>query len=230
MPFTEEQEKLILSFVESQTAAQKAAADKEAANKAAATDKTKSGDAAKSIAQQVKEEIEASKAKSIVDQAKDAVKSEKDKEVSLNQIQESIKFNLSANDFVEKNKTLLPEEAPKILAAIATKTFKDDNEKANTTRKNLLDSFLEKKDNLSAMTSSMQTRAEYYKSLAESDKEKRSAEFWDLVEVGTALKQAAKKAEVLNKINGVNSGDDSTNIIESKMMAAAKERFQPTKI
>ena len=228
MAFTEEQEKAILDFVTKGGAAQSAAdkATQEAADKA----KAGSDDAAaKSIAQQAKEAVEAAKAKSIVEQAKDAVEAEKVAADSLGKIQESIKFNISVKDFVEKNKNLLPVEAEKILATIATKTFKDDNEKANAARKNLLDSFLSQKENLSVMTVSMQTRAEFYKGLAESDKEKRSSEFWDLAEVGIALKQGARKAEALNKINGGSAGESSGNVLEDKFLAAAKNKFNNKK-
>ena len=80
------------------------------------------------------------------------------------------------------------------------------------------------------MTMSMQARADSFRNLAESEKEKRSSEFWDLAEVGIALKAGARKAQGLNKINGVNAGEDSKNIIGSKILTLAKERFQPTKL
>ena len=125
----------------------------QAANDKAASDKSSKDDSdngkndgnnannSKSISEQIREEIEATKSKSLVDQAKDAVNSDKEKEQSLNKIGESVRFNLSINDFVEKNKHLLPEEASKIIPAAEGKTFKDDNEKANTIRKTFLDSF-----------------------------------------------------------------------------------------
>jgi len=212
MAFTEEQEKAILEFVTkgstAQTAADKAAADAAAADK----DKNKSGD-------------DAGK-KSIAQEARDAVDAEKNAASALSQIQESVKFNMGVESFIEKNKNLLPDEATKILTTIATKTFKDDNEKANAVRQNLLDSFLSQKDNISVLTASMQARAEQYKALAESDKARRSAEFWDLAEVGIALKAGARKAEALNKINGINNtGDSSGNILEDKFMAAARKKF-----
>lgn len=216
MAFTPEQEAAILDFVTKSTAAPAAAAAKQ------------EEPATKSIAQQAREEIEAAKSKSIVDQAKDAVAADKAAGESLTKVEESIKFNLSVADFVKKNESILPEESGKILAAISVKTFKDENEKANAARKNLLDSFLSQKENLVVMTSSMQARAEAFKALAESDKERRSPEFWDLVEVGVALKQGARKAEVLNKINGGSAGD-SGNILQNKLLAAADKKFNHSK-
>lgn len=222
MAFTPEQEASILAFI-SKPAAQTPAA--KSADEAKPADPVKS----KSIAEQVREELEASKAKSIVDQAKDEVQAEKNSQLSLTQINESVRFNLSIADFVEKNKNLLPEESPKILIAINSKTYKDDIEKANKTRANLLDSFLSQKDNTIAMTMSMQARADSFRNLAESEKEKRSSEFWDLAEVGIALKAGARKAQALNKINGVNAGDSPTNVLESKFLAAAKAKFNNQK-
>lgn len=221
--FTEEQKAAVAEMVANQVKAAQ-----EAAKQGAEKGEQNKGDQ-KTIAQQIKEEIEASKSKSIVDEAKDALKNDREKEVSLNQIQESVKFNISISDFVEKNKELLPEEASKILPAVAAKTFKDENEKANTLRKTFLDSFLEKKENLEVMTPLMKARAENFKGLAESDKERKSGEFWDLVEVGVALKQNARKAEALNKINGVTAGGSSKDILEQKFLAKAREKFNNKK-
>jgi len=222
--FTDEQKSAIAEIV---TASLKAAAPAAGATTPAAPAATPP--AAKSIAEQVKEEIEAGKAKSIVDQAKDALEAEKNSQISLVQLNESVRFNIGVKDFVEKNKNLLPEEAAKILTAIEAKTFKDDNEKANTTRKNLLDSYLSQAENLAVMTASMKARAEAYKALAESDKERKSSEFWDLAEVGIALKAGARKAEALNKINGGSADGSSGNPLEDKILAAAKAKFNQQK-
>jgi hypothetical protein len=226
MAFTPEQEASILAFV-SKASATPAATTPAATTPAATTPVVEVK--TKTIAEQVKEELEASKAKSIVEQAKEAVEAEKNSQISLGQINESVRFNISITDFVEKNKNLLPEESPKILTAINSKTYKNDIEKANKTRANLLDSFLSQKDNLVVMTASMQSRAESFKNLAESDKERRSSEFWDLAEVGIALKAGRNKAEALNKINGVNAGDASGNILEQKILAAARAKFNNKK-
>lgn len=165
------------------------------------------------------------KQKTVTQEAQEALNAEKAAEEALVTIQDSVKFNLGIKDFAEKNKSLLPEESLKILTAIESKTFKNDNEKANTVRKSFLDSFLEKQENIDVLIPSMKARAEQYKSLAESDKERRSKEFWDLVEAGVALKQGVRKAEALNKINGGNAGDASSNPLEAKILAAAKKKF-----
>lgn len=168
--------------------------------------------------------------KSVAEEAKAQIEAEKLAASNLATIQSSIKFNLGVNDFVEKNKSNLPEEAGRILTALSTKTFKDENERANTVRKSLLDSFLSQKENIECLTPTLATRANEYKALAESDKEKRSSEFWDLAETGIALKQGRKKAEALNQINGVAAGEESKNVIASKILAAAKERFKPVQL
>ena len=211
MAFTEEQEKAILDFVAAGTKAPPATPPADAAPAAGSTppEGDKPDDKTKTIAQEAKEEIEAKKAA----------------EGALSQIQASVKFNLGINEFVEKNKSLLPEEAETILKTASTKTFKDDNERANIVRKGLLDSFLSQQENLDSLTGSLKDRAAKYSALAESEKEKRSSEFWDLAEIGIALKAGSKKAEALNKINGVNAGDATGSILEQKILAAANNKF-----
>jgi hypothetical protein len=165
------------------------------------------------------------KNKSIAEQAKAQVQAENAAKVALAEVETSIQFNLGIGDFVEKNKALLPDEAAKILSTVATKTFKDANEKANTLRKSLLDSFLSQKENIDCLIPSLAARAEQYKALAESDKERRSGEFWDLAETGVALKHGKRKADALKQINGGNSGEPSGNPLEDKILAAAKKKF-----
>jgi hypothetical protein len=207
--FTDEQKAAIAEIV---TASLKSATEKQPPADQG-KEQPKSGEEQKTIAQEAKEKLEAENAS----------------KAALAQIQGSIKFNLGVKEFLEKNKNLLPSESEQILTAISSKNFADDNEKANKTRKSFLDAFLEKKENLEVLTGSMPSRAEQYKALAESDKEKRSAEFWDLVEVGVALKQGARKAETLNKINGVNAGGSPSEILEQKIIAKAREKFNNKK-
>ena len=209
MAFTEEQEASILAFIS------KAATQTPAATPA----EVKPADP-------VKPAEDYTKTKTIAEEARAQLEAEKNNVASVDQIKDSVKFNMVIGDFVEKNKTLLPEEASKILSNASTKTFKDENEKANAIRKNLLDSFLSKQENIESLTVSMLTRANEYKSLAESDKEKRSSEFWDLAEIGVVLKQGIKKAEALNKVNGVSTDGGSRPILELKTLAKAKEKFK----
>jgi hypothetical protein len=206
MAFTEEQEKILIDLISKASQPAPAPIAEPIANKAPAQEEPKS----KSIAQEAKDQIEADKSNA----------------ASLTQIQSSIKFNLSINDFVEKNKNLLPEETSKILSTAKDKFFNNDNERANTIRKNILDTFLEKQENIDSLTVHLANRAADYKSLAETDKEKRSSEFWDLVETGVALKSGIKKAEALNKINGGNAAGSSGNILEDRLLAAAKVKYK----
>lgn len=206
MAFTEEQEKTILDFITNASKTVEAPAAK-------VVEPVKSEEIAQTLAQEAKQQIE----------------SEKANKASLSQIESSVKFNMSISDFVEKNKNLLPDEASVILTKAGTKTFADDNEKANTIRKSLLDSFLSQKENMESLTLSMANRANEYNKLTESEKEKRSSEFWDLAEIGIALKQGIRKAEALNKINGGIAGDASGGILKQKILAAAKKKFNNEK-
>jgi len=198
MAFTPEQEAAILEFI------------------------TKSSAPAEKPAEAPAQKAEASK--TVVDEAKDAVNAEKKAEILLAEIQESVKFNLSVKDFVEKNKSILPEEAGKILATVDGKNYGNENEKANYIRKNLLESFLEKQENIDALEPSQKIKADRFKALAEMDKLKKSNEFWDLVELGVVVKHGKNKAKELNKVNGV-SANPSGNPLEDKILAKAAEKF-----
>lgn len=163
---------------------------------------------------------------SISEEAKKMLENQKETESVQAQIESSIAFNMQIEDFVNKNKNLLPPEAVNILATIKTKTFASHIEKANVLRKNLLDSYLEKKENIDPLTETMKAKAEKYKSLAESDKERKSNEFWDLIETGSRLKEAEIRTKERNLANGVSTDGSSRSIIEDKILAKAKEIFK----
>jgi DNA mismatch repair ATPase MutL len=162
---------------------------------------------------------------SINEEAKNQLENEKQAENALAQMESSIAFNMSVKNFVEKQKSLLPAESINIVNTAETKTFKNQNEKANVIRKSLLDSYLEKKENIEPLTDSMKAKAELYKSLAESDKERRSSEFWDLIETGTILKDAELRKKERNIANGLTAQGSSGNILEDRILAKAKEKF-----
>lgn len=204
MPFTAEQEQQILNLLITK-------------NPNVETKPTES------VETKTQQESQKTIAKSVVDEAKDALNAEKKAEMELTQIQNAVKFNLSVKDFVLKNKNLLPDESDKILTAVEHKIYKNDIDKANSIRKSLLESFLEKQENIDCLTESMKAKAENYKSLAESDKEKKSGDYWDLVEIGVSLKHGKSKANELNKINGFT--ENSGNPLEQKILAKAAEKF-----
>jgi hypothetical protein len=199
MAFTEEQEQAILNFI------------------------TKTSAPAEKPAEAPAQKAEASK--TVVDEAKEAVNAEKNAETALAKIQESVKFNLSVKDFVEKNKSTLPEEASKILATVEGKVYKNESEKANAVRKNLIESFIEKQENMDFLSDSLKAKALTFKNLAETDKERRSNEFWDLVDIGVELKFNKNKAKELNIAKGIPAGGSSGNILQDKILAKAKEKF-----
>jgi hypothetical protein len=181
--------------------------------------------ALKSTAEQKTISQEVEQKKTITQEAKESLDTEKQAEIALSKIQESIKFNLSVKDFVEKNKFILPEESIKILATIENKIYKNDTEKANAVRKNLIESFVEKQENIDFLSDSLKIKALNFKALTEIDKERRSGEFWDLVDIGVDLKFNKNKAKELNIAKGIPASGSSGNILQDKILAKAKEKF-----
>lgn len=217
MAFTPEQETQILDIITKGSLAQ-GAAEKDAKD---------AKDAAEKLAVKAKADQEASdKTKSLASEAKQQLENEKASGLELSQIENSIKFNTGIKDFIEKYKSLLPDESSKILSAASTKIFKGANDQADAIRKGLLDSYLSQKENIECLTVPMGERVKEYNALTEDEKEKRSRQFWDLVETGIALKAGARKAEALKKVNGgVSAGESSGSIIEDRMLAMANKKF-----
>lgn len=119
-------------------------------------------------------------------------------------LKEAIAFNFSAKDFVEKYKKELPETAAGLVQNINDKNFSSEEARANNLQKNLLVAYLSEQENLDSLPEALKERALEFKKLADDDKEKNAAKYWDVLRLGVDRKQLLKKAEEAQKANGNN--------------------------
>lgn len=115
-------------------------------------------------------------------------------------MQEAIKFNLGIAKYIEDNKDYLTPIAGGIVSKINEKSFTDEEKKALNMRKNLLEDFFSQQANIDAAPEELKGRILSFKALAEDDKEKQAAQYWDLLQLVvdrkklTAQVEAAKRA------------------------------------
>ncbi len=119
-------------------------------------------------------------------------------------LKEAIAFNYSAKDFVEKYKQELPETAAGLVQTIKEKSFSSEEARANNLQKNLLVAYLAEQENLDSLPDALKERALEFKKLADDEKEKNAASYWDVLRLGVDRKQLLKKAEEAQKANGNN--------------------------
>lgn len=132
---------------------------------------------------------------SIVDDAKKMLEKERQTQEVNAELESAIKFNMEIGTFIKNNEKILPEEAQKIVETINAKNFSGEKEKANNTRKALIDSFIQVEDNIKILPASQKELVEKYKRLTEDEKVKQSTKYWGIVDVGIGNKVLMRKAE-----------------------------------
>ena len=141
------------------------------------------------------EKKEEEKKENIVDDAKKRLESERKAKEENNELETAIKFNMNIDKFISDNEKILPEESKKIIEEINTKNFSGEKEKADNTRKAIIDSFIQIEDNIKILPASQKELVEKYKKLTEDEKVKQSTKFWGIVDVGIGNKILMRKAE-----------------------------------
>lgn len=141
------------------------------------------------------EKKEEEKKENIVDDAKKRLETEKKAQEENTELETAIKFNMNIDKFIADNEKILPEEAKKIIEEINSKNFSGEREKANNTRKAIIDSFIQVEDNIKILPASQKELVEKYKKLTEDEKVKQSVKYWGIVDVGIGNKILMRKAE-----------------------------------
>lgn len=139
--------------------------------------------------------------KDIVDDVAKKIEAEKLAEQKSKELEAAIRFNLSAQQFVEAKKAFLSERAPRIVEEIAAKQFSTELARARSLQKNLLCDYLSEQANLDALPESLKTRAMEFKKLADDEKETRAADYWDVLTLGVDRKEVIKQAEEAQRAN-----------------------------
>lgn len=116
-------------------------------------------------------------------------KARKDAETA--QMQDAIKFNLGVGDFVAKNKDLLGRLAEGLVQEVNKKQFSDEVRKACALKKNLLEDFFMLQENIDAAPEELKPRIMAFKALADDEKEKQAARFWDTLTLTLGHKKLA---------------------------------------
>lgn len=124
------------------------------------------------------------------------------------QIERAVSFNLSVSKFVDDYKNVLPQSVKSIIETANKKTYASQTTKADEVRKAIIDSYIEIEKNVEALPASVRAKVEHYKELAEDAKKAKSASFWEIVEIGTAMAKEKNRASAVNKANGYGGGDE----------------------
>jgi hypothetical protein len=151
-----------------------------------------------------------------LNEAKNALKDEQSNQESRAEMEQAIKFNLAADDYIKQNKEILPEEAQKIIEVVNAKKFSSEAEKAQEIKKTLIQSFIQFEENIKNLPGSIKAQVDLFNQLTEREKSRRAGDFWGIVEVGVECKKLARKAEILQNNGGYSS--EGNNAFEERFL------------
>lgn len=124
------------------------------------------------------------------------------------QIEKAVGFNMNITKFAEDYKSVLPQSVKSIIETANKKTYASQTIKADEVRKAIIDAYVEIEKNVEALPDSVRAKVAHYKELAEDAKKAKSANFWEIVEIGTAMAKEKNRANAVNMANGNNGGGE----------------------
>ena len=125
------------------------------------------------------------------------------------QIEKAVGFNMNIAKFAEDYKNVLPQSVKSIIETANKKTYASQTIKADEVRKAIIDAYVEIEKNVEALPDSVRAKVAHYKELAEDAKKAKSANFWEIVEIGTAMAKEKNRANAVNMANGNSGGDEN---------------------
>ena len=133
------------------------------------------------------------------DKLRAELEAKKQKEAAVARLQEAIKFNLGVADFVSANKDYLGKLAEGLVRTVNEKQFSDEERKAAATKKNLLEDFFSLQENMDVAPAELKPRILAFKALADDEKDKQAADFWDTLTLTVGQKKLKAQVEAAKR-------------------------------
>lgn len=142
-------------------------------------------------------------------------------------IEGALKFNLGVNTFVKEHADLLPGEVPDLLRQAEKENYDNANQKANTLKVAIMQSFFAVKDNLEALTSKQKSALDEYQKLTKNGKEEKAEAIYEnIFEPALETMKRVKKAEELGRAkSGQAGGNKSQDSYKNKIMESTQKTY-----
>lgn len=128
------------------------------------------------------------------------IKAEEAKRVAReSDLKSAMSFNLTRDGFLKDNERFLPSTIATVIKGLSGRTYKDEQEQANTYRKIILDEIFDDTKNIEIMPASAKERIAAYKGMADTDRVNASGKYYELVETFLALKKGMAQKDFNNK-------------------------------
>lgn len=139
-------------------------------------------------------------------------------------VERSIRFNLTIDDFVKSNKDFLPDEVAGILSQASKERYDNEFEKASALKSAILSSYFSVQANVDSLTPAHRKSIEDWKGLTKGDREKRSADIYENVfePCIETFRRVKKAEEVQRSRSGLAKESVSGEAYKQKLMRVSQ--------
>lgn len=142
-------------------------------------------------------------------------------------LEAALTFNLTSQQFLKDNESILPKEIGDIFKAANQEKYENAIQKSNATKAAIIQSFFSQQSNVDYLTEGQKLSLADYLKLTKNGKEDKAREIYDnLFEPALGTLKRVKKAEELSKSNqGLSAGSDSEQAYKDKLSKMAERKF-----
>lgn len=140
-------------------------------------------------------------------------------------IERALSFNMSIDDFVAKNASLLPNEIASIVKLAHKETYDNATAKASALKAAMIQSYFGVQANMDALTASQRSTLDDYLKLTKTGKESKAADIYEnIFEPALETIRKVKKAEEVGRgRHGFANPSDSSNAYKDKLVKMSRK-------
>lgn len=149
------------------------------------------------------------------------------KDSDAKSLESALTFNLTSNDFLKQNESVLPKEFSEIFQVASKETYEGPIQKANAIKAAMVQSFFSQQSNVDLLTESQKVSLADYLKLTKNGKEDRAKEIYDnLFEPALSTLKRVKKAEEVSRAKfGYRDGSKGDSQYKEKLMSLSKKHY-----
>lgn len=150
---------------------------------------------------------------------------DKQKKMSeVKEIESSVKFNATLNDWVKTNKSLLPDSINDLIVQADKENFNSEIEKSKALKVGIINQFYALQSNLDLLTDTQKKVLDEFKALTKAERELRVQSIYEnIFEPSFHALRNAKRAEKISK--GLGDSDEKHSAYVQKMIQLSKKKY-----
>lgn len=164
---------------------------------------------------------------SLLDKVRSDREAKEKEELSSQELEKALTFNLSSKEFLKAHEAVLPSEVAELFAKTDKEKFDTPLQKSRALKSGVIESFFSVQANLDFLTTSHKKSVEDFLKLSKNGREQKADSlFENIFEPTVEMLKRVKRAEELAKTkSGFGSSDDVESAYKQKLINQAKKRY-----